>query len=126
MMEGFDPARVSQAVAGALGGPGGVALVVRVFAGLPGVIRTPARRGMFRSQPERIQIGDWRYEVAGDGRLSAAHVVGGIVIAEEVLPAGGVGPHIARALGQIAARYGATIVPNIEAAVDALNASAGF
>jgi hypothetical protein len=125
-MEGFDPARVSRAVAGALAGPGGVALVVSVFAGLPGVVRTPARRAMFRSQPERVQIGDWRYEVASDGRLSASHVVGGIVIAEEVLPAGDVGPHIARALGQIAARYGATIVPNIEAAVEALNTSAGL
>jgi Domain of unknown function (DUF5073) len=125
-MEGFDPARVSSAVAGALAGPGGVALVVRVFAGVPGVGLTPARRGVFRSQPERIQIGDWRYEVAGDGRLSAAHVVGGVVIAEEVLPAGSVGPHIARALGQIAVRYGATVVPNIEAAVEALNTSAGL
>jgi hypothetical protein len=125
-MEGFDPARVSRAVAGALAGPGGVALVVSVFAGVPGVVRTPARRGMFRSQPERIQIGDWRYEVASDGRLSASHVVGGIVLAEEVLPAGNVGPHVARALGQIAARYGATIVPNIEAAVEALNTSTGL
>jgi Domain of unknown function (DUF5073) len=125
-MEGFDPERVSRAVAGALAGPGGVALVVSVFAGLPGVVRTPARRGMFRSQPERIQIGDWRYEVASDGRLSASHFVGGIVIAEEVLSAGDVGPHIARALGQVAARYGATIVPNIEAAVEALNTSAGL
>jgi hypothetical protein len=125
-MEGFDPAQVSRAVAGALAGPGGVALVVSVFAGVPGVVRTPARRGMFRSQPERIQIGDWRYEVTSDGRLSAAHVVGGIVLAEHVLPAGDVGPHVARALGQIAARYGATIVPNIEAAVEALNTSAGL
>jgi hypothetical protein len=81
---------------------------------------------MFRSQPERIQIGDWRYEVTSDGRLSASHVVGGIVLAEQVLPAADVGPHVARALGQIAARYGATIVPNIEAAVEALNTSAGL
>jgi Domain of unknown function (DUF5073) len=125
-MEGFDPARVSRAVAGALAGPGGVALVVSVFAGVPGVVRTPARRGMFRSHPERIQIGDWRYEVTSDGRLSASHVVGGIVLAEQVLPASEVGPHVARALGQIAARYGATIVPNIEAAVEALNTSAGL
>ena len=124
-MVGYDPARVSRAIAGALAGPGGVPLVVNVFAGLPGVVRTPARRGLFRSHPERIQIGDWRYEIATDGRLSAAHVVGGIVIAEEVLPAGDVGPHIARALGQVAARYGATVVPNIEAAVDALDTSAG-
>ena len=84
----------------ALAGPGGVGLVVKVFCGMPGVVLTPARRGVFRSQPERIQIGDWRYEVTQDGRLSAAHVVNGIVLAENVLAAGAVGPHVARALSQ--------------------------
>lgn len=125
-MTGFDPSLVGRAVAAALAGPGGVALVVTVFAGLSGVVRTPARRGLFRSEPERIQIGDWRYEVTGDGRLRAAHVVNGIALAEDVLVADAVGPHIARALGQIVARYGAAAVPGIDAAVEALNASAGY
>jgi hypothetical protein len=125
-MAGFDPERVSGAVAAALAGPGGVALVVNVFSGLPGVVRTPARRGVFRSQPEKIQIGDWRYEVTNDGRLRAAHLVNGIVLAEDVLLADAVGPHIARALGQVVARYGAAILPNVDAAVEALNTSAGF
>ena len=97
------------------------ALVVTVFAGLNGVVRTPARRGLFRSQPERIQIGDWRYEVTNDGRLRAAHLVNGIVIAEEVLLADAVGPHIARSLGQVVARYGTAIIPNIDAVVEVLN-----
>ncbi len=122
----LDHDRVSRAVATALSGPGGVALVVKVFAGLPGVVHTPAQRGMFsRSRPEHIQIGDWRYEVAGDGRLRAAHVVHGIVIAEETLDAAIVGPHISRALGQIVTQYGEVIVPGIDAAVEALSASAG-
>lgn len=124
-MAGFDPERVSRAVAGALAGPGGVALVVNIFAGLPGVVRTPARRGVFRSQPERIQIGDWRYEVSKDGRLRAAHLVNGIVLADETLPAEAVGPHIARALEQIVARYGVAIIPNIDAAIEALSAGSG-
>jgi hypothetical protein len=124
-MTGFDPGPVGHAVTAALSGPGGVALVVNVFAGLPGVVRTPARRGLFRSEPERIQIGDWRYEVIGDGRLRAAHLVNGIVLAEDVLIADAVGPHIARALGQIVTRYGAATVPSIDAAVDALKASGG-
>jgi hypothetical protein len=122
---GFYPERVSRAVALALARPGGVALVVNVFGGLAGVVRTPGRRGLFQSQPERIQIGDWRYEVTQDGRLRAAHVVGGIVIAEETLHAGSLGPHIARSLEQLVARHGATIVPNIDAAIHALNTSAG-
>jgi hypothetical protein len=124
-MTGLDHERVSRAVGSALSGPGGVALVVKVFCGVPGVILAPARRGLFRSQPERVQIGDWRYEVAADGRLSAAHVVNGVVIAEETLAAGAVGPHIARALGQLVSGYGPTIVPNIEAALEVLESGAG-
>ncbi|OBJ61139.1 DUF5073 family protein [Mycobacterium sp. 1423905.2] len=124
-MVDYDADQVSRTVSAALAGPGGVGLVINVFAGLPGVIHTPARRGIFRSNPERIQIGDWRYEVAQDGRLLAAHLVNGIVIAEDVLAAEAVGPHLARALGQIVARYGGTVVPNINAAVEVLGTSSG-
>ena len=124
-MAGFDHERVSRGVGAALAGAGGVGLVLKVFCGVPGVLLTPARRGLFRSQPERIQIGDWRYEVTPDGRLSAAHLVNGIVLAEEVLAAGVVGPHIARALGQVVSSYGPTIVPNIDAALEALETGAG-
>ena len=121
-MTGFDGERLSRAIGAALSGPGGVGLVVKVFCGVPGVILTPARRGFFRSLPERIQIGDWRYELSADGRLSAAHVVNGIVLAEEVLPAAAVGPHVARALGQLLGHYGPTIMPHIDAALDVLEA----
>jgi Domain of unknown function (DUF5073) len=125
-MVDFDHDRVSRGIAAALAGPGGVALVVKVFAGLPGVVHTPAKRGLFRSNPERVQIGDWRYEVAHDGRLLAAHMVNGIVIAEDILVADAVGPHIARSLGQIVARYGATVIPNINAAVEILGTGTGY
>jgi hypothetical protein len=91
-MAGLDSDEVSRVVTASLSGPGGVALVVNVFARVPGVIHVPARRGLFRSEPERIQIADWRYELAKDGRLHAAHVVNGVVIAEETLAAGVVGP----------------------------------
>jgi hypothetical protein len=121
----FDPERVSRAVGSALAGPGGVALVVKVFCGVPGATLIPARRGLFRSQPERIQIGDWRYEVTPDGRLSAAHVVNGIVLAEDVLAAAAVGPHIARALGQVVNNYGPTVMPNIDAALEMLESGLG-
>jgi hypothetical protein len=112
-MAAFDAERVNRTVTDALAGPGGIALVINVFAGLPGVAHTAARRGMFRSQPARLQISDWRYEVTPDGRLMAAHVVGGIVIGEEVLLAEAVGPHLTRSLGQLVARYGPTVIPNI-------------
>jgi hypothetical protein len=124
-MTGLDSDEVCRVVAASLSGPGGVGLVVNVFAGLPGVIHTPAKRGMFRSQPERIHIGDWRYEVARDGRLHAAHFVNGIVIAEETLAFGAEGLHLARALEQIVTRFGPTTIPSIDAALDALRASCG-
>lgn len=124
-MTALDLERVRTAIDTAASGPGGVALVVNVFSGVSGVIRTPARRGLFHSEPERIQIGDWRYEVGRDGLLSAAHVVNGIVLAQEVLAAGAVGGHLARALGQVAARYGDAVVAHIDAAVDAMAAGAG-
>ena len=124
-MPAFDADRVSHTVSHALAGPGGIAWVINVFAGLPGVTHTAARRGIFTSQPARLQIGDWRYEVTPDHRLMAAHVVGGIVIGEEALLADAVGPHLARSLEQLVARHGASVVLQIDAAVDALSAGAG-
>jgi hypothetical protein len=52
--------------------------------------------------------------------------VNGIVIAEEILVADAVAAHIARALEQIVARYGAAVIPNIDAAVEALITGSGF
>ena len=124
-MPEFDAVRLSDTVAAALSGPGGAALVVNVFSGVPGVVHTPARRALFRSEPERVQIGDWRYEIARDGRLRAAHLVNDIVIADEVLDAAAVGPHIARALQQLLGRHGPAIQPHIDAAVEALRTSVG-
>lgn len=124
-MTGLDSDEVTRVVTTALSGAGGVALVVNVFAGLPGVSHTPERRGLFRSEPERILIGDWRYEVTRDGRLRAAHFVNGIVIAEETLAADAVGPHVTRALEQVVTRYGPATIPSIHAAIEALRISCG-
>ena len=49
----------------------------------------------------------------------------GIVLAEDTLAAGAVGSHLARALSQVVAAWGAAIIPNIDAAVEALSTSAG-
>ncbi|MQY27483.1 DUF5073 family protein [Nocardia aurantia] len=120
----FDPGRAAAVIAGALHGPGGPGLVFTVFAAVPGAIRTPAKRGLLRSAPERLQLGDWRYEVTADGRIRAAHLVNGIVLAEEVLTAAAVGPHLARALTEVVDGFGPPAVPQIEAALEIL-ATAG-
>ncbi|MDT5205915.1 MAG: hypothetical protein QOD34_2551 [Mycobacterium sp.] len=124
-MADFDAERVSRTVSRALAGPGGIALILNVFGGVPGVTHVAARRGVFTSRSARLHIADWRYEVTRDGRLMAAHLVGGIVIGEEVLLADAVGPHLARSLGQLVARHGAAVVPHVDAAVDALSAGSG-
>jgi hypothetical protein len=124
-MDGLDAEQVSRVITSAMSGPGGVALVVNVFANVPGVIHTLAKRGVFKSEPERIHIGDWRYEITRDGRLHASQFVNGIVIAEQTLAAHAVGPHVARALGQVVTYYGPGIIPSIEAAVEALRLSGG-
>lgn len=68
----------------------------------------------------------WWRQFAHDGRLLAAHMVNGIVIAEDALIAEAVGPHLARALGQIVSRYGATVIPNINAAIEVLGTGTDY
>lgn len=119
-MTDFDTEAATRAITSALSGPGGLGLVFTVFAGVPGVTRTPARRSMFRSEPERVQIGSWRYEVTGENRIRAGHVVGGIVLAEELLPAAGIAPHIARSLAEVVSSYGAAVLPHLTAALEVL------
>ncbi|WP_040814388.1 DUF5073 family protein [Nocardia concava] len=119
-MTDFDIDTATRAINAALDGPGGLGLVFNVFAGVPGVTRTPPRKSMFRSEPERVQIGSWRYELTRDDRIKADHIVGGIVLAEEVLPAAGIAPHLARALAEIATSYGAPALPHLSAALEVL------
>ncbi|MFE3191446.1 DUF5073 family protein [Nocardia sp. NPDC059240] len=119
-MTDFDVETATGAINAALGGPGGLGLVFNVFSGVPGVTRTPPRKSMFRSDPERVQIGSWRYEVTRDQRIKAGHVVGGIVLAEELLPAAAIAPHLARALAEIAASYGPPALPHLSAALEVL------
>ncbi|MRH88186.1 DUF5073 domain-containing protein [Nocardia sp. SYP-A9097] len=116
----FDSDRAAQVIAAALHGPGGVGLVFNVFGSVPGAVRTPAKSGLFRSEPERLQLGSWRYEVTGDQRIRAAHVVNGIVLAEEVLTAAAVGPHVARALSDLVEGFGTPALPQIAAALEVL------
>lgn len=119
-MTDFDIDTATRAINAALDGPGGLGLVFNVFASVPGVTRTPPRKSMFRSEPERVQIGSWRYELTRDDRIKADHIVGGIVLAEEVLPAAGIAPHLARALAEIATSYGAPALPHLSAALEVL------
>jgi hypothetical protein len=121
----YDPAAAAAVITRALLVIGGVELVLGSLATIPGVARTPARAGMFRSSPERLQVGEWRYEAARDGRLVGAHVVGGIVLAELALSPEAAGASVAAALGQLVAAYGAQTIPAVRSVLEGLAVAAG-
>jgi hypothetical protein len=101
-------------------------MIVSIMASLPAVVHTPARRGLFRSSPEQVQLASWRYRVASDGRLHAAHVVGGIVLAEQPLSPDTGGAHIARAIAEHISGHGSQLLPYVESMLTVLGASAGY
>ena len=121
----YDPAQAARVLARALGVQGGPEFVLGCLATIPGVVRTAARSGRFRSSPQRLQVGQWRYEPSADGRLLAAHVVGGIVIAELALSPQAAGPSIAAALGQLINDFGTQVVPAVRSVLEGLDVATG-
>jgi len=121
----YDPVAAAAVITAALLLVGGADLVLGSLGTVPGVVRTPARKGVFRSTPQREQIGEWRYEMSGDGRLTAAHVVGGIVLAELTLSPQAAGTSVAQALAQHIRDLGAQIIPAVEAVLEGLGVAAG-
>ncbi len=121
----YDADGAADILARALALVGGPGLVVGSLGSLPGAVRTAERRGMFRSNPEQVLVGQWRYEVTRDGRLAAAHVVGGIVLAELTLPADEAPRHLAASLGAHVADHGARIVPAVRSMLEGLAVAAG-
>ena len=121
----YDLAAASAVITRSLLVLGGADLVLGSLALIPGVLRTPARKSVFRSNPERLQVGEWRYEAASDGRLIGAHVVGGIVLAELALSPQAAGTNVAAALGQLITAQGAQIAPAVWAVIEGLAVAAG-
>ncbi len=121
----YDPIAAAAVVTRALLVLGGADLLLGSLATIPGAVHTPGRAGVFRSNPERVQVGEWRYEAARDGRLVGAHVVGGIVLAELALSPEAAGANVAAALGQLIGAYGAQLVPTVSSVLEGLGVAAG-
>ncbi len=119
----FDAAALADTITRVLATSGGSALVVEALGRIPGAVVIAPRSGMFKSNPARVQLGAWRYEAGSAGRLAAAHVVGGVVLGEELLPAAAAGVHVARALGQQVSDFGPQVVPEVEAVMEGLRRS---
>jgi hypothetical protein len=123
---GYDAQAAAAIISRAVGSPGGPGVLVAVMASLPAAAHTPARKGLFRSSPEQVQLGSWRYQVGADGRLQAAHVVGGIVLAEQPLSPDSAGGHVAAAIAEHIAGHGSQVHPYVESMLTVLDASAGY
>jgi hypothetical protein len=104
--------------------PGGAELVTTSLAQIPGAVVTRARSGVFRSSSASTQLGLWRYTPGGAGRITVAHVVGGIVLSEDTLPPAAAAPHITAAIGQHIADFGSSIVPDVVALLEGLAVAA--
>jgi hypothetical protein len=116
----FDRAVCAQVVTRALQLPGGSELVTGLLGGVPGAILSRRRAGLFGASATKVQLADWRYEPGPNGRLAVAHVVGGIVIAENVMPPLEAGAHVAMVLSQQLTEYGPRILPDVLALVEGL------
>lgn len=120
---GYDATACAAAVDAALQLPGGADLVIGSLGAVPAAVVTERRSGMFRSNPGSVQLGQWRYSMGTGGRLLAAHVVGGIVLAEDALPAGVAGAHVAEALRLQLVELGPRILPDVLSVVEGITAA---
>jgi hypothetical protein len=121
----YDAGAAAAVISRAVDSPGGPGMVVAVMASLPAAGHTPARKGRFRSSPEQVQLGSWRYQVGADGRLQASHVVGGIVLAEQALSPDTAGEHVAAAIAEHIAGHGSQVRPYVESMLTVLDVTAG-
>lgn len=123
---GYDARSAAGIISGTVDSPGGPGMLVSMLAGLPAVAHAPPRKRLFRSAPEHVQLGSWRYQVGPDGRLHAAHIVGGIVLAEQPLSPEAAGEHVAAAIGGHIAAHGSQVLPHVDAMLTVLAGSAGY
>ncbi len=116
----FDRAHCARVVTRALQLPGGSELVTGSLCGVPGAIVRRRRR----TSKVDVQLANWRYEAEPSGRLTVAHVVGGIVVAENVMPPPEAGAHVAMVLSRHLSEYGPRMLPDILALLEGLTVAA--
>ena len=124
-MPGFDRAECAAVITRALQLPGGSELVTGSLSGIPGAVVGRRRSGLFGGSSVSVQFAQWRYEAESSGRLAIAHVVGGIVLAENVTPPAKAGAHVAMVLNQQLTEFGPRILPDILALLEGLAVAAG-
>lgn len=104
---------------------GGVGLLLESLMGLPNAHWTPPKKSIFSSKPGYLQLGDWRYTQAADGRLSSAHAVAGVVIASGELSPAEAGTNVAAALQKYVRDHGPRASEDVQAILAGLSAALG-
>jgi hypothetical protein len=104
---------------------GGVGLLLESLMRLPKAQWTPPKKSMFSSKPGYLQLGDWRYMEAADGRLNSAHAVAGVVIASGELSPAEAGTNVAVTLQKYIRDHGLRAGEDVEAVLAGLSAALG-
>ena len=117
----FDRAHCARVVTRALQLPGGSELVTGSLCGIPGAI---VRRRRKKPSTVNVQLADWRYRAEPSGRMAVAHVVGGYVVAENVMAPPEAGAHVAMVLSRHLSEYGPRMLPDILALLEGLTVAA--
>jgi hypothetical protein len=121
----YDRTAATAVICRVLALPGGAELVTASLAQIPGAVVTQPRVGMFRASAASTQLGLWRYTPARDGRITVAHVVGGVALSEDTLLPAAAAPHITAAIGQHITDFGSSILPDIVALIEGLAIASG-
>jgi hypothetical protein len=121
----YDRAAAATVIGKVLALPGGAELVTTSFAQIPGAVVTQSRAGMFGPRVSSVQLGPWRYTPASACRVTVAHVVGNVVLSEDVLPPAAAAQHITAAVGQHVRDFGSYILPDVLSLLEGLSVAAG-
>jgi hypothetical protein len=109
-------------VTAALGTPGGAELVLHALSGVPQVNEVEVKTG-WRSTVPAVAVGDRRFRAQGDSQLLVEHVVQDVVLSTSTAGPADAGLAVSAALTAHVRHFGATLVPEVEAALEGLRRS---
>lgn len=119
--QSYDEVGAAAVLARVLGQPGGGRTVLGLLACVPTFVHQPARRGglLRREVPESLLVGEWAFVlVEPDGvRLSAQHIVRGIVLQSSLLGPDDAASQLAAILVEAGARVGPSVTGPVQAAL---------
>lgn len=105
---------LEQAVTAVMSVQGGLDVLLDLLARVPGAKRVSVRQG-WTGKHVSIEIGNYRFSAASDGRLQVGHAVNNIVLSTNELHAGPAGAKVVEAVRQQVTNFGPSVIPDVEA-----------